>query len=850
MKLRTTESSARLALLLALAPLAAAQNWPQFPEMLVAGSDEAVDLVLQDLDGDGHLDLAWVQNFGMQDEAGLWIARGDGTGALAAAAHFPAHEQPERVAFGDLDGDGVTDALLSNVVSDDVSVLLGDGAGGFSAPTHLAAGDAPSDVELSDLDGDGALDVVVTCRLDQSVLPLLGDGAGGLLPGQPVASIFSPTDVALLDMDQDGDPDAVVSETQGWALTLYEGDGAGALQAPVVLSTQVQPGEILVADLREDGLPDFVVTSFFIGVQVCLADGAGGVTLAGVYHTGANLGYQPALGDVLEDGHLDLLVPQMSNPERVLVFSGDGTGDFTEHGSLTEVGGQRLALGDLDEDGTLDLAASRVFYQGVDKVGVTRGDPAGLFLLPVPPLADSGGAVAPGFADAELVDVDSDGFPDLLVAMTGDVDGLYLAHNLGDGRLVQSLQWAEPDALASVTGLGVIDMNLDGTLDAALGVSTTSRLRVVLAAPGGSWVLKDTESTGKWPEAVGVGHLDDDGLPDVVVANTQDGTLQLHFGEGGGRVGPGVLLPMPGPVGDVTVGDATGDGVHDIVAGTYLDAPQLVVLPGDGSGGFPTSIEIATSGWVTRVKVADLDGDGVPGVLAAIGPQGGAGSGVWAVEGNGGSGLVGAGAPIPLTDPSSDVDVGDLGGDGRPDLVVVQNDFSIFDQDENGAFPLRRSFDAPGSVLGFAADANGDGARDLVAGGYGNATVLINADGPLAVLGDGLAGELGAPALAVLSDLGAGAPLSLRVQRAAPLAPVALVVGLSLAAAPLKGGVLVPDTDLLVALATDTAGELQIDTTWPAGLPPGFQVWLQAWIHDTSAPHDVAATRGLQVTTP
>jgi FG-GAP-like repeat len=60
--------------------------------------------------------------------------------------------------------------------------------------------------------------------------------------------------------------------------------------------------------------------------------------------------------------------------------------------------------------------------------------------------------------------------------------------------------------------------------------------------------------------------------------------------------------------------------------------------------------------------------------------------------------------------------VGDLNGDGRPDLVTVNNDdtISVFITKLNGTFHARRDYIVGGDPAGAAiADLNGDGLADV-----------------------------------------------------------------------------------------------------------------------------------------
>ena len=117
--------------------------------------------------------------------------------------------------------------------------------------------------------------------------------------------------------------------------------------------------------------------------------------------------------------------------------------------------------------------------------------------------------------------------------------------------------------------------------------------------------------------------------------------------------------------------------------------------------------------------------------------------------------------------------------------------------------------------------------------------------------GAALAGTAGMPSLDGEGLLHAGTPMGLQLTGAAPFAPTTLLLGFSELGAAFKGGVLVPQPELIVAgLLTDGAGALHLGATWPAGLPAGSSVFLQAWIADPAGPAGLSATNGLQALTP
>ncbi len=178
--------------------------------------------------------------------------------------------------------------------------------------------------------------------------------------------------------------------------------------------------------------------------------------------------------------------------------------------------------------------------------------------------------------------------------------------------------------------------------------------------------------------------------------------------------------------------------------------------------------------------------------------------------------------------------------------VTVSNDF-------NGSFT--QLFAADGSVVAQFVDSFSYAGPTPVARVQTNLATdawrsvtftLAGGTAPWCDLGLALAGTAGKPSLAGTGPLTVGSSNALVLADAPPGAVAYVVLGFAAQYAPLEGGLLVPTLDLVRAYPVDGAGGLTLPFTWPAGIPAGTELYLQAWTPDPGGPSGWAASNGLQ----
>ena len=667
--------------------------------------DYPSSVAIGDVSGDGVNDLAVTNTI----SGYVSVLINDGVGAFPNRTTYPVGITPRSSVIVDLDGDGDRDLAVCNAGSNSVSILLNQGHGTFGSQATFDVPDVPDESILNfdplafggpwlasgDLDGDGDADLLVPDGGGVTVLM----NAGNATFAAPITyPANGPTwGMAAGDLDGDGDADLVTANfaTDSFSVLMNEGDaGFGASVDYDVLFNPT----------------------------------------GGVYDVGT-----AALGDLDRDGDLDLALGITSSFQRTLVCYNDGSGGFENQRRVDADGDPRIVdFADLNGDGHLDLAIFAL-QSPDDKLCVVLNDGSGRLLdqqpnydvhaPPVPNLWASPRAVA-------FVDLDHDDDLDIVVANRGlepVVASVALVENVGGGTFGSSVHVPVLDFYPRAMALG--DLNSDGYSDVVVAGPedfqwTPGRVAVLLNDGAGSLMDPVSYLTGGYyPICVATADVDNDGDIDALAGNYYTGDLSVLLSDGFGTLT--ALPPEPVDIGIVSIAtaDLDGDGATDLAMGIELGVSHLALLFGNGDGTFTAGPAHVLWPRSIGVLAADVDDDGDSDVLVSHGnsPQEPTTFTVLMNDGYG-SLAVGYSYWAPGTGGAGSLSSFDVDLDSDLDIAVRTNgSISVFTNLGDGTFLSGMPYGV-GDILDSTiaiGDLDGDGAPDLAAANAGENTYSI-----------------------------------------------------------------------------------------------------------------------------
>ncbi len=535
--------------------------------------------------------------------------------------------------------------------------------------------------------------------------------------------------IIMADLNNDGIPDLVVKDPGLGGLFVFLTNPDGSLTSPTTPLSGLNANDIYAtaADLNGDGNVDLVVTCLYgtcgNTITILLGNGNGTFGVPVSINAGIDVG-TAAVADVNGDGKLDLVTTTVNvgtDQNGIAIFFGNGDGTFqTPHVYPTVGSLDAIAVADVNHDGWPDVVASD--FNGAALILLNAGN--GTF-----PTAT--GYVTGSFGDtfeSFLMDFDWDGNPDIVFA-SGHPDILLpvpYSQNLtvlfgnGDGTFNGIPAYPLPaQAPALPSGLAIADFNGDGKPDAVAGTQTGIS---VLLGHGDGTFTPQVVSPQQGSTSLAAGAFRPAGNADFIATNPTSG-ISVYLGNGNGTFQQPASTTTSGAVTGAAVGDFNADGRLDFAVVDSGAGPgsNVYIYLGNGNGTFQSPKNFTVGSNPKYVQVADVNGDGKLDLVVTNNGTVGSATDVGSVAvllGNGDGTFQQEVQYTAGGNPDFTL-VTDINGDGKPDMVTSNsNGLSVRLNQGSGAFGAAQTIslgNGPYTEIG-AADFNGDGKVDLLVG--------------------------------------------------------------------------------------------------------------------------------------
>jgi len=724
-----------------------------------------------DLDGDGKPDMVVLNNNNITPAASVY--RNISVQGTINAASFSAKTDlktggdPGKMIIMDVDGDGKPDIMTLN--SGSISVFQNQAVRGTLDATSFTkqpdVGVSGTEVEIADIDEDGKPDLIVPNKIS-----LNRSGAGSI-----AFSNWTSFDTGQLaqhlcigDIDGDGKPDILQTNSDN-TISIFQNNsvnGTVILGSKIILPTANRTvSTIKLADINGDGKPDLIIGTNTINgnqniISVYLNTSAKGSVTASTFAFKTDIAvgllpFESVIADVNGDGKADIVInnsygasinrwlfgnqdPNVNDNNISVLLNNSGTSNVSFASKVDLITGITdtffLNIGDIDGDNKPDI-----LYSDKQSIYALHCNQQLAAVNPPPPVITSF-TPANGLIGANVVINGSNfnGVPASNVVYFGATKGQVL--NSTNTQITVKVPPGSTYSPLSVTstsnGLTGYSLGRFSNIFKSSGVIDTS-------------VFKSTELYSGWgPGAIAIGDLDGDGKPDIVLGNrpSNNDVISVYpnnsASAGDFTFKANINYAVPSDVSNISLTDIDGDGKLDILVSYVSNGNFSVFLNKSTVGNISFAPKTDIGFGVTGIAIGDLNGDGKID-LAGIG----AGSNLAFVMVNTSRpGKISFSEPITFgvtiyTNSNSAVNILDVDGDSKPDLVIANsgtNMVSVFrNTSANGgiAFESNLDFRTSGAALLKNGDLDGDGKPDLITsatfgGKNTSVSVLINNSSP------------------------------------------------------------------------------------------------------------------------
>jgi len=584
-----------------------------FESALAIGGFNCTGFDIDDLDGDGDLDLAVSENGTPRVK---WYEN-DGAGNFQYMTYLGVYEgTPNELCIIDLNNDGENDVVV--VYDQKVAWYENLGAGVFSSQVIIDPTFSNGKfLVCDDINNDGNIDLVASSggSPSYSFIKYYENDGSGTFSNNTVLNSSWPVfnDIELFDFDDDGDLDILTADSYGDKLTVHFFDGV-EFGVGSIFATPENCNIIRIFDADGDSNEELITSTIADG-----ASGSGDIILLknngsqvyedhGIINNSITNPNKTVLTtDINSDGHIDVLYVQDNKVEYV---RNTGASGFDQRIRIeNNLQAFLLGVGDINGDGHIDIVLSDLYSDGVYW---QANDGAGNFGTPVLIVDNVGVEITMG-----VDDLNGDGFADIYYST---MDKIIVCMNDGSGS------FGTPIILfggVTIDPKDLISFDIDNDGDKEIFSFSGESFEFFYFENLNGTNYDNYELIAVAPNDqidLDFGDMDEDGDVDLI-SFEWFGTEAVHwYPNQGGSFGASQLIGTGPSLGkELKAMDMDSDGDLDIGAvSNYVLSQEFVWFENFGNGTFSSNyIHIATTS-AKGIFGADFDEDGDldPGVVS------------------------------------------------------------------------------------------------------------------------------------------------------------------------------------------------------------------------------------------
>ena len=211
-----------------------------------------------------------------------------------------------------------------------------------------------------------------------------------------------------------------------------------------------------------------------------------------------------------------------------------------------------------------------------------------------------------GIRGLVIIDTNGDGFPDIVTA-NRDGSNVSILMNNTDGTFASPFNF-EGNGNGE-TAAATSDVNGDGIMDLFLGAIYSDEVMLWFGDGNGSFTFTDKVSVGNGPWMVVSGDVNNDGIPDVVCANSSGSSFSVVLCDSSGNLSTPINYSTGGFPLSVDLGDVDGDLDLDIVTSNFSGG-NFTLYENDGTGTFINRNDLPSNQAGSCAVFHDRDNDG------------------------------------------------------------------------------------------------------------------------------------------------------------------------------------------------------------------------------------------------